>query len=43
LAIPVPSGTGAGKPNWEEVEHVMAAFLELHEQQRPAYLARQPA
>jgi hypothetical protein len=34
---------GAGKPNWEEVEHVMAAFLELPEQQRPAYLARQPA
>jgi len=29
--------------NWEEVERVMAAFLELPEDQRSGYLARQPA
>ena len=31
------------KPNWDEVERVMAAFLDLPEEQRSAYLARQPA
>jgi serine/threonine protein kinase/Tol biopolymer transport system component len=29
--------------SWEEVERVIAAILELPEEQRPAYLARQPA
>jgi eukaryotic-like serine/threonine-protein kinase len=29
--------------NWVDVERVMAAFLELPEEQRPAYLAQQPA
>jgi eukaryotic-like serine/threonine-protein kinase len=31
------------EPTWEEIERVMAAFLELPEEQRSAYLARQPA
>jgi serine/threonine protein kinase len=31
------------EPNWKEVERVMAAFLELPEDRRSAYLARQPA
>ena len=29
--------------NWEEVERVLAAVLDLPEEQRAAYLARQPA
>src|ERR1041384_544207 len=32
-----------GKPDWEEVERVMAAALELPSEQQPAYLAQQPA
>jgi len=31
------------KPDWEQVEQVMAAFLALPEAQRAAYLAQQPA
>lgn len=30
------------RPNWEEIERVMAAVLELPEEERPAYLAQQP-
>jgi serine/threonine protein kinase len=29
--------------NWEEIERVMAVFLELPDEQRSAYLAKQPA
>ncbi len=35
--------TGKPSPDWKEVETVMAAFLELPETERSAYLARQPA
>jgi serine/threonine protein kinase len=30
------------QPNWEEVERAIAAYLQLPEEQRAAYLARQP-
>ena len=34
---------GGGNPKWEDVEQAMATWLELPEEQRSAYLARQSA
>jgi serine/threonine protein kinase/Tol biopolymer transport system component len=34
--------SGAANPHWEEVERAIGAVLELPEEQRAAYLARQP-
>jgi hypothetical protein len=33
----------ADNPEWEKIEHVLGSALELPEEQREAYLARQPA
>src|SRR4051812_37461212 len=35
--------TAAGQPDWSEIERVMAAVLELPEEEQAAYLAQQPA
>jgi hypothetical protein len=35
--------TDADNPEWQKIEHVLGSALELPEEQREAYLARQPA